>query len=308
MKPIRHHALLYKPTVERVFKTLIFLCLPLPGFCADPPPTAEYSQQAVNLVLFLLILLALLFILVFRWWQKTEQASYLGEIFRESVFEFELSRRTRRVDEKRHRGELERAILATNEWKNQEFPRPPVPDPRLQNHMQSGYARIPPPGLEGNRRPGYGTNPWDDDEPHIISVDTNEMPDDIKALYEQFIKDEEKFRDDKRNWHKALDQAVTQMYQDELDKARVLAEKQAKRAADVDMGVFRGRGATFVLEFTAVVVIIFTAAILAILGKLGNEQVGTLLAAIAGYVLGRAVNPGAEKEKKSPGGAGKNYE
>ena len=62
------------------------------------------------------------------------------------------------------------------------------------------------------------------------------------------------------------------------------------------MGVFRGRGATFVLEFTAVVVIIFTAAILAILGKLGNEQVGTLLAAIAGYVLGRSVNPMAEKE------------
>jgi hypothetical protein len=43
------------------------------------------------------------------------------------------------------------------------------------------------------------------------------------------------------------------------------------------------------------VLIIFTAAILGILDVLESEQIGTLLAAIAGYVLGRATSRGQEK-------------
>ena len=50
----------------------------------------------------------------------------------------------------------------------------------------------------------------------------------------------------------------------------------------------RGRGHAFVLEFTAIVVIIFAAVIAGVLKILTGEQIGTLLAAIAGYVLGRA--------------------
>jgi hypothetical protein len=69
------------------------------------------------------------------------------------------------------------------------------------------------------------------------------------------------------------------------------------RAADVDISIFRGRGPAFILEFTALVVIIFSAVILGILGILDSNQIGTLLAAIAGYVLGRSTNQGGDSER-----------
>jgi len=54
-----------------------------------------------------------------------------------------------------------------------------------------------------------------------------------------------------------------------------------------------------VLEFTAIVVLIFAAVILGVLGLLGDQQIGTLFAAIAtlfaaiaGYVLGKSVARG----------------
>jgi len=47
-----------------------------------------------------------------------------------------------------------------------------------------------------------------------------------------------------------------------------------------------------VLEFTAIVVIIFAAVILGVLGLLGDQQIGTLFVAIADYVLGKSVARG----------------
>jgi len=81
----------------------------------------------------------------------------------------------------------------------------------------------------------------------------------------------------------------------------------AQRAKDIvqttDASVLYGLGPQFVLEFTALIVIIFSAVILRVLSRLDKQQIGTLLAAIAGYVLGRATGsgggvtgkPGAEK-------------
>jgi hypothetical protein len=57
-----------------------------------------------------------------------------------------------------------------------------------------------------------------------------------------------------------------------------------------------------VLEFTAIVVIIFAAVILGVMGLLGDQQIGTLLAAIAGYVLGKSVARGrsSQAEEQAP--------
>lgn len=57
--------------------------------------------------------------------------------------------------------------------------------------------------------------------------------------------------------------------------------------------MLRGQGPQFVLEFTALIVIIFLAVVLGVLGVLKEQQIGTLLAAIAGYVLGKATIPRA---------------
>jgi hypothetical protein len=55
-----------------------------------------------------------------------------------------------------------------------------------------------------------------------------------------------------------------------------------------------------VLEFTAIVVIIFAAVILGVLGLLGDQQIGTLFAAIADYVLGKSVARVARAKLKNP--------
>jgi len=49
-----------------------------------------------------------------------------------------------------------------------------------------------------------------------------------------------------------------------------------------------GGGFSFLLEFSTVIVIIFAVVILSIIGILKNQEIATILAAIAGYVLGKA--------------------
>lgn len=77
-------------------------------------------------------------------------------------------------------------------------------------------------------------------------------------------------------------------YNKDVVNARKQAKDLAKKAAKVDLNVLRGRGPEFVLEFTAVVVLVFAVTILGLLLVLKSEPIATLLAAIAGYVLGRA--------------------
>ena len=59
-----------------------------------------------------------------------------------------------------------------------------------------------------------------------------------------------------------------------------------------DFASLWGQGPEFVLQFTAVVTIIFAVIALGILNQIGREQAGTILAAIAGYVLGHATGRG----------------
>jgi hypothetical protein len=60
-----------------------------------------------------------------------------------------------------------------------------------------------------------------------------------------------------------------------------------------------GGGFSFLLEFSTVIVIIFTLLILGLIGSLGGNEISTILASIAGYVLGKATST-QSKEKESP--------
>lgn len=81
-------------------------------------------------------------------------------------------------------------------------------------------------------------------------------------------------------------------HQEEKSKVAETARDQARETLTVDFSALRGRGPEFVLEFTAIVVIIFAAVILGVVEILNGEQIGTLLAAIADYVLGRSTSGG----------------
>jgi len=76
------------------------------------------------------------------------------------------------------------------------------------------------------------------------------------------------------------------------------AEKRVPTSFDISL---LGGGYAFLLEFSTVMVIIFTLLILGILKIMEGKDISTILAAIAGYVLGKATS--GSKAEKSPGGA-----
>jgi hypothetical protein len=90
----------------------------------------------------------------------------------------------------------------------------------------------------------------------------------------------------------------------ELD-ALSRAEKKIPSSIDISL---LGGGWAFLLEFSTVIVIIFTLLILGILKILEGREIATILAAIAGYVLGKATSAAKQSEKpaetapSTPGG------
>lgn len=67
-------------------------------------------------------------------------------------------------------------------------------------------------------------------------------------------------------------------------KALEKAEGDVPKTMDVSI---LGTGFSFILEFSTVIVIIFAVVVLGILGILEGKEISTILAAIAGYVLGK---------------------
>jgi hypothetical protein len=272
----------------------------------EAPWFKALATPQLVLVVLLLIVLGVLFYLVFRWSQRNEQAGYLGRIFREAVFDFELSRRGRRVDEKRDREEYLREAEADHRVRNISIPEYPEPDQQLRPYLSqtgiaaTGHSDWTPSGY-GNTLPGYRGDRGDPlalNEGYFLAIEAK-LPDALKPHLAEYKR---KFAD---YWRKIDErtqkrqEVANEAYQKEYTKAVKEAEDAADRAADVDIAVFRGRGPTFVLEFTAVVVIIFAAMILGIWDKLMSDQLGTLLAAIAGYVLGRATAVSSQGEPRA---------
>ena len=88
-----------------------------------------------------------------------------------------------------------------------------------------------------------------------------------------------------RNWEK--EERIR--YENICGSAELEATKRAKRRvpASIDISLLGG-GFAFLLEFSTVIVIIFTLMILGVLTILEGKDIATILAAIAGYVLGKA--------------------
>jgi hypothetical protein len=74
------------------------------------------------------------------------------------------------------------------------------------------------------------------------------------------------------------------------------SNRAAKRVpSSIDISLLGG-GWSFLLEFSTVIVIIFTLLILGILKTLEGKDIATILAAIAGYVLGKATSGSRQQE------------
>lgn len=125
--------------------------------------------------------------------------------------------------------------------------------------------------------------------------------------------DEEKHRREKREEQEHLQREAAKKWESEervrYETLRQQAEKQALERAEkkvprsIDISLLGG-GWAFLLEFSTVIVIIFTLLILGILHTLEGREISTILAAIAGYVLGKASSGAkqleAAKQSESP--------
>jgi hypothetical protein len=227
---------------------------------------ARYSSEAFILVLVVFGLLAVLFVLLLWWAGRLERTSYLGVLYRESVEEVEYRRLASRITEKFASGGYREDVEQDKEWMAAN-PRPSFPSAPPSPYPRSGTIG--------------GTSPTRITGPNFHS----EMSaDDRLKVQEEYDRQKREYDE----WDRRADDAARALYRQALADARKKALERANQAANVDLAVLRGRGAEFVLEFTTIVVLIFAATALGILGILETQQIGTLLAAIAGYVLGRA--------------------
>lgn len=147
--------------------------------------------------------------------------------------------------------------------------------------------KFPPP--EGFGPPGQI---WDKEKyqhyslrirPH--SGETDEEKTKRESKLGEFLKWE---ADEKQRYSEALDIAK--------ETAKKLAESKVPESIDISL---LGGGWSFLLEFSTVIVIIFTLLVIGVLGILEGRDITTILASIAGYVLGRAgsATKTGEKEK-----------
>lgn len=227
------------------------------------PPAA--SQWVYVVAVLLVVLLGFLFFLLLFWASRHEQSSYLGSLFRDSVEEFEYKRFAQPHIEKwlnfgyhahaRQDPEIKKAVKARQDT---EAKARQDAEAKLRANEAEGDR------AQGSRSSGSGGGLWLPGPSGGTGTGTG-------SGYEP-----EEERAAKKN------------YDWDLARAREKASRRAQSAANVDLNVLRGRGTEFVLEFTAVVTLVFAVTILGLLSILDGQSIATLLAAIAGYVLGRA--------------------
>ncbi|WP_343896876.1 hypothetical protein [Craurococcus roseus] len=172
--------------------------------------------------------------------------------------------------------------------------------------------RTPPPGLmHGGGGPGYGGQTRGSDQDGFTTLDDPlkrgehaNKPPEVKGKENDFAERLRAFQKDVRAFEKDVDQwvdrasaCVREWYRNDLAHAEREASDALHDVLEVDFSAIRGRGPEFILEFTTIVIIIFAATILGLGAVLDSQQIGTLLAAIAGYVLGKGVS----RSRQSPG-------
>lgn len=98
------------------------------------------------------------------------------------------------------------------------------------------------------------------------------------------------------SWEQREKEIFKEMCKDLEGKALKYAEEKVPKTMDVSV---LGGGFAFLLEFSTIIVIIFTLLILGILGSLEGKEIATILASIAGYVLGKVSSQNKESTSQA---------
>jgi hypothetical protein len=297
----------------------------------EPAKATLYSSVAVGLVLAIIMLMALLFYFLFAWSNRVERSGFFAVLHRETIENIEYARLAAPIEEQWMRGDYQRELIEAHSNRAQAWAkegdenRKPDPGNRLRSLarqvgrpwelddaesqvlrefrvMEDPWAApTRPPGLSARRgHGGLGGVPGGGGGAPGRAVERTPEEHQLETEFDTMLDD---YGGRLKAWVDRARTRVAQCREQDLAEIRARAKAQADRALDVDFSALRGRGSEFVLEFTTVVVIIFAAVILGVLRVLDTQQIGTLLAAIAGYVLGRASRGRSAQAEATSSGA-----
>jgi hypothetical protein len=258
-------------------------------------------KTAVSIVMVLVGLLAWMFWLTISFGRRLSERSYLGPLTKDALARAEINRREDDLRENLRTGVFASAI-------------------KLDDNFRAKW-RIPREALAPNLTPGvsidelgrpnaFTTSPWDYGDPYGTGSGTGTGTggwEDPKPSLEGFSAEDltaaiakiggpdkpkyslwEITNEINRRFTVGFQREQIDYYYGERVKIRSNAQDYAERLLPgIDVSAFGG-GWIFVLEFTTIIFIIFAALALGFVGVLGSEQIGTILAAIAGYVLGKS--------------------
>ncbi|WP_270937423.1 hypothetical protein [Falsiroseomonas oryzae] len=218
-----------------------------------------------------LLVLASLFFWAFYWNGRVQVTSYVGETLLDALSSVDLQRRLREIDEAWLRHSYHVRAMREKDWLSAH----PYPEAQqsIKEHdaVRMSIRYLEQNGSVGTLRPGSFPSRDDKNYDEKIGRDILEY---IKVL---------------QDWRNTiLEEKAKSLYESDVNLCRNLAQKNSEKLlGQIDLTILRGVGPDFILRFTAIVTIVFVVFLLNTVGNLGSDQAGTILAAIAGYVLGQ---------------------
>ena len=281
-------------------------------------------RTAVVIITMMVGLMALVFWLFIDFGRRLSQRSYMGPLAEDAVAQAEIARRESRLKEDARSGRLQ---VDNEPWSEKFYKKYGIPSGEPAPFMRPGIAvdvTAPPFGYDGggdNRRPGGNTlpgnlrgirkdgeteNPYDrfKNSPWLLDIqswtaeklalqrDSTQLngEEDAKARDLKESKSEDIKGEILRRFHDGYQQEQWNAY---YQKRAAITEEENDRARKLlptmDASSFGG-GWVFVLEFTTIIFIVFAVLALGLLGVLTSEPIAAILAAIAGYVLGKSTH------------------
>jgi hypothetical protein len=269
----------------------------------------NYKPQAVGLAVACLCVLVVFFVGMSGWLQRIRRSSLFMNRFRDTIEADEFERLDAAIQKRVLSGHYFRTVVIDAEIKAAVPGATPSPllrpelAPELKNErpwlqadvedlLQSQGRNVNPVarglGSSWSAPPGLGGSIRSTEEGEQLGPAESEE----QSKRQSLDKMQEEWHSKVRDWSQQVRSQADMAIRKERNEAEARAKEMADKAISIDPNAIMGRTPSLMLEFTAVVVIIFATVILGILAVLKEQQIGTLLAAIAGYVLGRAAGTG----------------
>jgi hypothetical protein len=211
--------------------------------------------------------------MVFFFGRRLQTSAYFRESLISAAKQEELRNLLRELDEKRRLGPLDES----------------TPPPEGFEYLARSIWHDSDVGMAASA-PDYSYGPPDE---------TDEQKKQREAEVEKRKKAEEERLVPFRAWAKEERARYSKARQEAEAEAQRRAEKKVPASIDISL---LGGGWSFLLEFSTVIVIIFVLLCLGLLGTVSGKDIIAVLAAIAGYVLGKAssvAQKAPEKEQPS---------